>query len=221
MRSTKVKDIINITENLFILRLDKEYLRDLDFIPGQHFSISTDGIFINREYSSFSPNKSDNLDFLIRKIKGGVLTTQLAKVKINDNVFVHGPFGNFTLKDDFKNRKKYFISSGTGVAPFLCFIKSFKDLNYELIHGTRYIDELSNTYIDDNLNATFCISKDENHTHFKGRVTDYILSNRDLFKEDQFEFYLCGNSSMISEVYRILFDEFKLRKSNIYSEAFF
>ena len=92
----KVIKIIPYGSANFILRVEK---KNIKFNPGQFFSIGVPEIPINREYSVSSGVDDDYLDFLIREISDGVLSNKLKKLKINDNIKILGPFGEFYLKE--------------------------------------------------------------------------------------------------------------------------
>ena len=114
---------------------------------------------------------------------------------------VHGPFGKFGLDEkNLKTNKHVFIASGTGIAPFHSMIKSRPELNYELIHGVRTIEEAYERHEYDKDKFVLCTSRD-NRGDFEGRLTAY-LKDRDFDKNTSF--YLCGNSDMIFDSMEIL-----------------
>ena len=75
----KVIKIIPYGSANFILRTER---KNIKFNPGQFFSIGVPGIPINREYSVSSSINDDYLDFLIREISDGVLSSKLKTLKI-------------------------------------------------------------------------------------------------------------------------------------------
>ena len=58
-----------INSNLFKIFFEK---KNLEFIPGQHFSLSIPGKSINREYSSYTSPKDKEIGFLVRRVEGGL-----------------------------------------------------------------------------------------------------------------------------------------------------
>ena len=188
---------------------------DINYLPGQIFSVGVKGELINREYSSYNSPKDDNLEFLIKLVENGSFSKILNNIGSKDEFLIHGPFGQFTFDSNSKN--PLFLCSGTGIAPFRSFIKSYKLENYLILHGIRYINEMYD--FEDYKNDSYvpCISREKNDSYFSGRVTDY-LQNLKLSEHDSF--YICGNSAMISDSYNILKSK-NIVSSKIYTESFF
>ena len=98
------------------------------------------------------------------------------------------------------HQKWIFIASGTGIAPFHSYIRSFDELDYTIIHGIRYQEEAYDKENYPSARYISCTSKDTSGT-FHGRVTDYLRTRpADLNAVHM----LCGNSNMIHEVMDIL-----------------
>jgi ferredoxin-NADP reductase len=194
----KVLDIRQLTDNTFIVSLPKSRFK---FIAGQHVSVSIMGDYQSREYSIYSAEDSNNLEILVKEVEGGYFSPKLKHLKIGEFLEVHGPFGKFWLDEKKKDTHKHvFIASGTGIAPFHSMVKSLPGLNYELIHGIRYLNEAYEVEDYEREKVTLCTSRDKN-SDFNGRLTEYL-------KQKEFEkntiFYLCGNSDMIFDAMEIL-----------------
>ena len=194
----KVVGIKNLTENTFVLSLPKSRFK---FIPGQHISLSILGDYQSREYSIYSAEEGENLELLVKEVEGGYFSPKLKHLKKGDLVEVHGPFGKFGL--DLKKldtHQHVFIASGTGIAPFHSMVKSYPGLNYQLIHGIRYVSEAYEIDHYEKSRVVLCTSRDD-RGDFKGRLTEYM-------QQTDFEkntcFYLCGNSDMIFDAMEIL-----------------
>lgn len=184
---------------------------NLSFNPGQHVSLGIPSTSINREYSIYSGNDDDFLAFLIRKVGGGTLTPQLEQLKPGELVELNGPFGGFILQSKFRRSPHWFIATGTGIAPFHSFVRSYPDLDYRILHGVRFPNE---TYEKAGYDASRyfpCFS-----TQGK-RVTDHM---RAAALDPESLFYLCGNRSMINDVYDILRGR-NVSSDRIFTEAFF
>ncbi len=194
----KVADIRQLTENTFILSLPKSRFK---FIAGQHVSVSIMGDYQSREYSIYSSEESDHLEILVKEVEGGYFSPKLKHLKMGQFVEIHGPFGKFGLDEKRKDTHKHvFIASGTGIAPFHSIVKSVPDLNYEIIHGVRYMNEAYEIEDYDREKVTVCTSRDKKGD-FNGRLTAFL-------KQKEFDkntcFYLCGNSDMIFDAMEIL-----------------
>lgn len=210
----KIRQIRFLTEETFVLRLDRG---NLQFKSGQHIIVGLKGELDQREYSVYSGEKDDYLEILVREVIKGRVSQELKQCKPGQLLQVNGPFGTFGLeKFDMFSRKLVFIASGTGIAPFHSFVKSYPGIDYILIHGVRYNKEAYEKDDYDSRRYILCTSKENNGGH-KGRVTKFLPGypvDRDML------FYLCGNNNMIYEAYHILRDK-GIPDENIFSEVYF
>ena len=194
----KILGVNHLTENTFILTLPKSRFK---YKAGQHISLSIMGDYQNREYSIYSAEEAENLQVLVKEVEGGYFSPKLKNLNIGDMVEVHGPFGKFGLNEKKLNSHKHvFIASGTGIAPFHSMAQSYPGMDYQVIHGIRYIDEAYEKSNYDESRYTACTTRDKNGD-FNGRLTEY-LKNTDFDKNTCF--YLCGNSDMIFDSMEIL-----------------
>jgi CDP-4-dehydro-6-deoxyglucose reductase len=98
---------------------------DFSFAPGQYATVTFDGH--PRPYSIASAPTADELEFCIRRVPGGTLTTDVFQhLAVGDTVTVRGPNGEMVLADP-SERDLVFLATGTGVAPF----KSMIDYVYD------------------------------------------------------------------------------------------
>lgn len=209
-----VLEIINLTPETFIIRLNR---LDFHFEPGQYVVIRIPDQNKGREYSIYSGKTDEYLDFLVREIPEGEFSHYLRHLKPGSELDVEGPKGFFIL--DEKSKQGYgikLIATGTGIAPFHSYIKSYPELNYQLIHGVHFPDEAygRKTYQFDRY--LLCTSRSEKGNYF-GRVTNYLKENP---VNPETICYLCGNSEMIDEVTTIL-ENYGLPLQNIRTEVFF
>jgi ferredoxin-NADP reductase len=211
-------------QDCFVLRCTRG---DLKFDAGQLVSLGPRGFGINREYSIYSGEKDDYLEFLIRRIRNGTVSKLLFDLKPHDKVFVLGPYSNFRIKNTLKsNRPHWLIATGTGIAPFHSMVRSYPELNYKIIHGVRTSEEMYDREDYSVGRYVACISGTKSHLRsglagmesaFSGRVTSYLeqdsLPNNAIF-------YLCGNKNMINETFEILLSK-GVSSDDIHSEVFF
>lgn len=210
----KVQGIRNLTESTYIVRMERKGLK---FTPGQNLNLGLAGDPEKRDYSIYSGAEDDFLDILVKEVDDGLVSKKLKKLNPGDQIEVEGPFGFFTISnEDLTKRKFTFIASGTGIAPFHCFVKSYPTLDYKLLHGVRYLHETyeKHHYPDDRYIA--CLSKDRNG-NFHGRVTDYLKRNP---ADPDNLFYLCGNVNMIYDAFDILKEQ-RVPSGNLHAEVYF
>ncbi|MFB6146661.1 MAG: FAD-binding oxidoreductase [Halobacteriaceae archaeon] len=93
----------------------------IDFLPGQYVTVRFHET--PRPYSvASSPTQSD-LEFCVRRVPGGRLTSDLFEdLDTGDEVTVRGPNGEFVLGDP-SSRDLAFMATGTGVAPLRSMIR--------------------------------------------------------------------------------------------------
>ena len=208
----RVQGIRNLTNSTFVVRLDRG---GLEFQAGQYISLGLPGEAEKREYSIYSGTGEDYIEVLVKEISEGMVSKQLKHLHPGSHAEMDGPYGFFTL-EEIEGRHLVFIASGTGIAPFHSYVRSYNGLDYRLIHGVRYGDEAyeHDTYEPDRY--ILCTSRD-NKGDYHGRVTDYIRSHP---QPDGTDFYLCGNSRMIHEVYDIL-QGFHVGTDRIHAEVYF
>ena len=108
------------------------------------------------------------------------------------------------------------MATGTGIAPFHSFVTTFPNLVYIMLHGVRAEDECYHAQDYANGNYIDCISRSSDGSPAK-RVTDYLAVHSTL---PDTIVYLCGNKSMIIEVYE-LFSKQGNFSSQISTEVFF
>ena len=210
----KVQGIRHLTNSAYVIRLDRG---GLEFEAGQYVSLGLPGNAEKREYSIYSGTVDDYLEILIKEISEGVVSKQLKHLQPGSHAEMDGPFGYFTLDARARSGKRLvFIASGTGIAPFHSFVRSYPELDFLLVHGVKYGDEAYDQETYDPDRYILCTSRD-NRGHHRGRVTDYLLAQP---LETRADYYLCGNSQMIHDVYDIL-KELELDADRIHAEVYF
>ncbi len=193
-----VLEVEDITEASYILRFER---KGLDFKPGQHIVIGIPGWKEAREYSIFSGVQDDYLEILVREVENGSLSSLLRRIKPGDQVEVNGPFGFFMYNSLPLEYKKFiFIASGTGIAPFHSFVKSFPGSDYRIIHGIRKISESYGKEDYSPGKYITCTSGDTDGD-FHGRLSSF-LKHAEIDREVMI--YFCGNNNMITEAMDIL-----------------
>jgi ferredoxin--NADP+ reductase len=209
----EVLDRRMITADTFVLRTTRP---ETSIDAGQCFSVGTRELAINREYSMYSAQHDPFVDFLIRRVEGGAVSSTLSSMNPGDPVEIGGPYGSFCLNvDDVRSKRFVFIATGTGIAPFASFVKTFPQLNYLLLHGIRFESETYDSALYDPASYVACVSKPDSGAGV--RVTD-MLKSMSLDEDDLY--YLCGNRMMITDTVQILRDK-GIPGGQVYMETFF
>lgn len=205
----------------------------LRFDNGQFVMI---GLIVNgkplmRAYSVASANWEEHLEFFSIKVQDGPLTSHLQHLKVGDEILVSKkPTGTLVLRDLNPGKNLYLLSTGTGLAPFLCLTKDPE--MYEqfekviLVHGVRHIRDLAyydrftkelpnHEYLGEmirNQLIYYPIVSRENYVH-QGRLTTLMRSGK-LFEDIGMPFMnpetdramICGGPSMLKDTREMLND---------------
>ena len=210
----KIEEIRTLTGNAFSLKLPKARFA---FKAGQHISLGIVGGNQSREYSIDSGENDENLEVLVKEVENGYFTPQLRRLKVGRMVEVHGPFGKFGMEPHAAKTGKFvFIASGTGIAPFRSIIRTYPEIDYQLIHGVRCAEEAYDSHEYDPSRYILCTSR-ENKGAYNGRLTGY-LKTCTFAPETHFD--LCGNSNMIFDALEILREK-GFDRDQIHCEVYF
>src|SRR5260370_18478442 len=103
-------------------------LKDPDgmhYLPGQYVNVSVPGTTQTRSYSFSSMPRAGVVQFLVRNIPGGLMSSYLAgQAKAGDVVTIAGPIGSFYLRD--VTRPVLFLAAGPGLGPFLAMLRELR-----------------------------------------------------------------------------------------------
>lgn len=196
-RTIKVIQVREFTDYTYAIRLERN---DFDFKAGQHITLGPLQGIDSREYSIYSGENDDFIEVLIREVEKGNISRKLKRVQTGDLLQMDGPVGYFTLNEEQLTDKVVFLASGTGIAPFHSFIKSYPTLDYTLLHGVRLATESYGKADYDPERYILCTSQDTNG-NFNGRITQYLQEN---ILDTTASYYLCGNINMIYDSFDIL-----------------
>jgi ferredoxin/flavodoxin---NADP+ reductase len=210
----RISSIRFITDETFVVRFERG---EMQFKAGQHIIVGLKGELDLREYSVYSGENDEYIEILVREVLKGNLSVKLKNCKPGDMLQVNGPFGSFGIEPfDLYNNSHIFIATGTGISPFHSFVRSYPGIDYTIIHGVRHKAEAydRNDYVKGRY--ILCTSKETNDGR-KGRVTTFLPS---FTLKPGMMFHLCGNNSMIYEVYHILRNK-GVTDEKIFTEVYF
>lgn len=210
----RVDHVRYLSGGAYILRFSRNGIK---FVPGQYLVMGVEGSRQRREYSIYSGIQDPYLEVLIREVEEGFVSKQLKKAQTGDVLQVEGPRGFFlTQARNDSDASFLFLATGTGIAPYHSFIRSYPGVDYHLVHGIRSMEEAYDMdhYSPGRYHA--CTSR-EGGGAYEGRITDFMMDHKlDLSRN----IYLCGNGGMIADVMDILFAR-EFPRHRIFTEAYF
>lgn len=180
------------------------YRRTEEFIPGQVIKVSLAADNPPRIYSICSGNGDPEISILFNIKEGGLLTPEMARLKPGDTMLVSAPYGGFLSS----GKPEWWISTGTGIAPFYSMLRSGLGKNCTLIHGVRHGSQF---YFQDEIQGMLgekyltCCSGEEIPGSFFGRVTDWLSTHEEL--PTGIKYYLCGKALMVVDVRDLLIEK--------------
>lgn len=207
-----VKNLQQLSQDSFLLSFERTF----DFSAGQVLGIALNHEDEPRLYSIASGEKDIDVEILFNVKPEGELTPKLSGLKSGDTIFITLPFGSF----HDNGNPAFYIATGTGIAPFRSFIRSHKNHEITLIHGSRVPENFyfGNELSSSGINYIQCLSKGESADVYNGRVTDYLKSIENLPSDS--DYYLCGNAEMVIECRDYLLEQ-NIPFGNIIAEIYF
>jgi benzoate/toluate 1,2-dioxygenase reductase component len=197
------------------------------YLPGQYVNVSVPGTPETRSYSFSSMPRDGVVQFLVRNIPGGLMSSYLAeRAKAGDSVTIAGPMGSFYLRD--VTRPVLFLAGGTGLAPFLAMLEELERTTpTQPIHMVYAVTNDADLVEVSTLEAfaasipgftftTVVAAADSAHPQ-KGYVTHHLpdaaLNGGDV------DVYLCGPPPMVDAVRAYLKDK-QIAPANFHYEKF-
>ena len=232
---------IMITPDLMILRVRTDSPRN-QFVAGQYTRIGLLGSetrspnsvmpvekmpeskLIKRAYSIASANhETQNLEFYISQVKSGMLTPRLFNLSQGRKMWVDTDIlGFFNLNDTPKDCNIVMVATGTGLAPYISFLRSHiaenRGINMAVFHGAAYPWDLGYyselKFIEGTFSNFFyfptLLKADDTWNGLTGYIEKH-LENRLLeniagieISPEKTHFYLCGNPKMVESVTNFL-----------------
>ena len=218
MAEHRLLGVRRLSASAYVLRLERGALA---FEPGQYVTLGVAGSTARREYSVYSGCGDAFLEVLIKQVEGGVVSHQLARLRPGAVLECDGPFGYFTIPPARRGGALLFIASGTGIAPFHSFVRSYPGLDYRLLHGVRTASEQYDRTEYPADRYLPCLSRAAGAAappgSFRGRVTDYLRGHP---AAPGTACYLCGNSEMIFAAFDILKKQ-GIAGADLHAEVYF
>ena len=188
----KVRNINYLNKDILEVEMEPVGTR-MNFISGQFSFFTFSNKIVSSEshpFSISSSNAENNLKITVKNL--GDYTNLLNNLKVNDDVLVDGPYGNFSYKNvDSKNQ--IWIAGGIGITPFLSMVKSLEDgyivdLYYSVKEKTEavYLNDLQEIQ-NNNSNFNFNLWNTKEKGYIKAESVSSISNGL-----DHKEIFLCG-----------------------------
>ncbi len=204
----------------FVFHLSNQKM--LTYLPGQFITLYFEhqSEMLHRSYSiANSPDNAGRIEFAASLAPQGIGSLFLDQLKPGDIVEAKGPFGRLILKET-PPKRYVFVGTSTGITPYRAMLNTLKHtlqtepLAIVLLQGVPtlkdclYHDEFI-AFATNHANVTYyaCLSR-EKETHHQHECLGHVqnaLSKLQLVPSEDIV-YLCGNPSMIDDIYQVLQD---------------
>jgi benzoate/toluate 1,2-dioxygenase reductase subunit len=197
------------------------------YLPGQYVNVTVPGTAQTRSYSFSSMPKDGVVEFLVRNIPNGLMSTYLAQAaKPGDQLSLTGPIGSFYLRD--VTRPVLMLAGGTGLAPFLAMLEMLQARGtaqpIHMIYGVTNdadlveVDKLAAfaASIPGFTYATVVADAASAHER-KGFVTHHMPPS--VLHDGNVDVYLCGPPPMVDAV-RAHLGETGIKPASFHFEKF-
>jgi NAD(P)H-flavin reductase/ferredoxin len=200
----------------------------LPFLPGQYANISVPGGSVSRSYSFANAPGVPELEFLIRLVPGGRMSSYLLAARLGDSMEIEGPFGFFRITDI--RRPILMVAGGTGVAPMLSMLQHL--LNQGVVtnrirlllgtstHPADFCVERLELYQRRLKAFTYGLTVSRPSTAWAGR-TGYVtgLLNESDIAGEETDIYVCGPPAMTAST-QLWLEQHGVLEHLIHTETF-
>lgn len=228
--NASIVELNELHDELRIVRIKTD--EDLPpFTPGQYIEI---GLYpddpeitkiTRRQYSIAStPEDQKGFELFIVLVKGGTLTSPFWSLGKGARLWVNPKIkGKFTLDNVPEGKNYIFISTGTGLAPFISMLRTYEDNSpwqkLCIIHGVRFpkdllgYDEELRSYAEKDPQFCYipCVTRDSSFDMgLQGRIPQCLEDGSIEEKlgrkldPDNDQILICGNPAMIDDLVKSL-----------------
>jgi len=207
--------------------------QEIVFHPGQYIQVevpSTDELTV-RAYSVCSPpGRKSEIELVVRLIPGGLGSTYLHNVEINQELTFTGPYGEFVLDDDIET-ELICVAGGCGIAPMRSLIRHIYEVSphrkCRLFFGVRKMADVM--YMEEfqqlasrmpNFQMHYALSEPKHSPQWKGE-TGFIHQSvaKHLEAGGRRQVFLCGPPLMVEATLKVL-DEKEVSRDRIFYDEF-
>lgn len=233
---TRISEIVDYTYDIKGVTFELLDPDTIDFKAGQYVQLETQPYGkvkqkTVRAYSiSSKPQDNKHLQLIIRLVPEGICTTWVhTQLKVGDEVFLTGPYGDFFIRNT--DADIIYVAGGSGKAPIKSMLEDLqvKGCNRKMSYffGARSLKDL---YLTDEMNAFEQVFPDFKYIpvlsqplpedNWKGKTGFVMPYFKELIRDPKnTEAYLCGSPGMINAVQKALV-ELAVPKEKIYFDSF-
>jgi ferredoxin/flavodoxin---NADP+ reductase len=124
----RITQRVDFASDLWMIRIEPG--GEFKFAAGQYatLGIEHDGRRTERPYSIVSSLSEKELEFFFELVPDGALTPRLYKLQPGDELLMRKiPKGKFTLDTESGRKNHLLVSTVTGVAPFVSFVRTLSE----------------------------------------------------------------------------------------------
>ncbi len=219
LREVRVIEVRRETPSAVTLVLEDG--EPFDFLPGQFFTLVSDGLRLRRPYSASSVPGSRRLEVTVKQV--GRFSSHVHSLAVGDRLSVRGPSGSFHVQPGCD---AVMVAAGSGVTPMMSMIRTLlaerSDHRVALLYSNRTAEE-----------TIFAAEIARLQESYPGRFSvTHVLSTRDgrldvsgvrewvdgLALPDA-RFYLCGPEPLM-DVARKALDDLGVPDDRVHAERY-
>ncbi len=195
-----------------LLQVEKPF----SFTAGQFIMLNVPykTTFVRRAYSIASAPQSGVLEICLNLVPEGIASNYIFGLHEGDKILFDGPWGVFKVRKN-SNKEKWFVATGTGIAPLRSMIHDLLDNDVEeqvtLVFGERTEEELLYRAEFEQLALKHShfhyiptLSRPENGWAGEKGYVQHTMKKY-LKKPQHVEVYICGLKEMVDDVQSTLF----------------
>ncbi len=210
------------------LKLHPEGHEGMSFETGQFAWLTIQNTPFSLQQHPFTIASSEKEKILSFTAKAsGDFTATWKDIPVGTTVFLEGPFGSFTPKE---NRNLFLIMGGIGVTPAISMLRTFRDKKdtrkITLIYASEnreniiFREELENLEEQLNLNVIHILNDPEEDWEGETGMVDHAFIKKYLPKNHaDFMYYICGPEPMM-DITEIALRNLGITWRHIYTERF-
>ncbi len=224
----KVTNVQKERDDSWTLELKAHNHKRMSFETGQFAWLTINDSPFSMQQHPFTIASSEMDNSLLFTAKStGDFTATWKDIEVGAKVFLEGPFGSFTPKE---NRNLFLIMGGIGVTPAMSMLRTLKDKkdkrkitlvyaneNWKNITFREELEELKTLL---NLKLIHILNKPEDGWKGESGIVDYDLLKKHLPEQhNDYMYYICGPEPMMDEA-EIALRDLGVDWRHIYTERF-